>query len=350
MNSLTTIDAAQAHPAATSFAEGSASLAPLPQTGGVGGGQAAGEHTPTFGNTEALTPVRMALFLKSMQVMGNVSIACKRAGVARQTAYRARRRYAGFARAWDAALLAARVVAETELADRAINGVEESVYYHGEEVGMRRRYSDRLLLAHLARLDRMAQDAELVAAAELLDDQIEALERGEDIRSLDASLAADGLIALRQAQDERIGGAQAGPKEGAGNCDQDTVTPVTPPTDPCPDCGGYCVDAEEDDAVVLTDRDCMWQGHRLDRMARARPEGAPSVDALAGGDFDGKCMIEVLQLCAFEAELAEWWLIDSEEALEAGFAAVDGASDGSGGGAEGGEGGGSSPDSRAGVG
>ncbi|MBH5322251.1 hypothetical protein [Aurantiacibacter sediminis] len=279
---------------------------------------------PTFGNSEALTPVRMALFLKSMQVMGNVSIACKRAGVARQTAYRARRRYAGFARAWDAALLAARVVAETELADRAINGVEESVYYHGEEVGMRRRYSDRLLLAHLARLDRMAQDAELVAAAELLDDQIEALERGEDIASLDASFAPDAQNALRQAQDERMGGAQdergggaprernGGAGKGAGNSDQDTVTPVTPPVDPCPDCGGYCVDAEEDARVTLTQDDCMWLGNRLNRMDAARPAGV-APPHMRGLPMETYAAIENDQLLAFEAGEERWWLVGFED-------------------------------------
>jgi hypothetical protein len=43
----------------------------------------------------------------------------------------------------------------TVLADRALNGVTETVFYHGEEVATRTRYDARLLLAHLARLDRL---------------------------------------------------------------------------------------------------------------------------------------------------------------------------------------------------
>ena len=43
------------------------------------------------------------------------------------------------------------------LADRAIDGVEE-IYYRGELVGTRRRYDARLLLAHIARLDRLVDE------------------------------------------------------------------------------------------------------------------------------------------------------------------------------------------------
>ncbi|MBY8338272.1 hypothetical protein KYN89_14580 [Alteriqipengyuania sp. NZ-12B] len=63
-----------------------------------------------------------------------------------------------FARLWDAALLVARTQVEAVLADRALNGVEETIFYHGETVATRRRYDARLLLAHLARLDRLTQN------------------------------------------------------------------------------------------------------------------------------------------------------------------------------------------------
>src|SRR6187431_302171 len=41
---------------------------------------------------------------------------------------------------------------------RAIEGIEEEVRYRGEVVGTRRRYDTRLLLAHMARLDKLAED------------------------------------------------------------------------------------------------------------------------------------------------------------------------------------------------
>ena len=109
------------------------------------------------------SPRRQAEFLQSLQLFGNVRLAARAARVSAQTAYRARRGSAAFARAWDSALLAARDQAEQVLADRALNGWEEAVFYHGEEVARRRRYSDRLLLAHLARLDRLEARPEIAA-------------------------------------------------------------------------------------------------------------------------------------------------------------------------------------------
>lgn len=93
-------------------------------------------------------PKSQAEFLASLQLFGNVRLACRAARVSAQTAYRRRRASPALARAWDAALLAARAHAEATLADRVLNGVEEAVFYHGEEVARRRRYDSRLLLAH----------------------------------------------------------------------------------------------------------------------------------------------------------------------------------------------------------
>ncbi|MEL1250666.1 hypothetical protein [Aurantiacibacter gilvus] len=282
----------------------------------------------------ALTPARMADFLESLQVLGNVSIACRRAGVARQTAYRARRRSAGFARAWDAALVAARTVAEAELAERALNGVEEAVFYHGEEVARRRRYDSRLLLAHLARLDKAAERLDVAATLHMLDDQIDALRAlgeaaGEGEDALPAKVDAP---ALRQAQDERDlvrdpaafaerQAERAAPVPASAapvvdNSPQDTVTPVTPcPANPCPDCDGFCLDAAADPAVALGEEDCMWLGNRLDRMDAARPPGAPEPHQLPGGDPDGA--LEMVQLRAFEDGIEHWWEVtlphDAEE-------------------------------------
>lgn len=69
---------------------------------------------------------------------------------------RAGQRSARFAAGWDGALVLARQVAEDVLAQRALEGVEEPVFYRGEQVGSRWRFDARLLLAHLARLDAHA--------------------------------------------------------------------------------------------------------------------------------------------------------------------------------------------------
>ena len=121
---------------------------------------------------------RQAEFLQNLQLFGNVRVACRVARVSSQTAYRQRRASPALARAWDAALLAARAHAEAALADRALNGVEEKVFYHGEEVATRRRYDSRLLLAHLARLDRLEAREDVVATLGVLDDAIDGLKAG----------------------------------------------------------------------------------------------------------------------------------------------------------------------------
>lgn len=123
---------------------------------------------------------RQAAFLAALAASGNVRSASARAGISHQTAYRARLASPGFRRAWDAALLAARAQAEEVLACRAIEGWEEDVLYHGEVVATRRRYSDRLLLAHLARLDKLCSDAEVAQFADSFDDALARYAAGED--------------------------------------------------------------------------------------------------------------------------------------------------------------------------
>jgi len=97
----------------------------------------------------------LAAFVQTLSQWGNVRAAAAQVGVSRQHLYRMRRASAEFRELWDAALVLARPQVEEVLADRALNGMTESVFYHGEEVATRTRYDARLLLAHLGRLDRL---------------------------------------------------------------------------------------------------------------------------------------------------------------------------------------------------
>jgi len=124
------------------------------------------------------TAPRRVRFLDALARHGNVRVAAGAVGLAHQTAYRLRRRDATFAAGWDAALVLARDVAEQVLAERAIHGVEEIVFYRGEEVGRRRRFDARLLLAHLARLDARADDPATLRHAERFDDLLGAIGAG----------------------------------------------------------------------------------------------------------------------------------------------------------------------------
>lgn len=118
-----------------------------------------------------------AKFLRLLADSGEVRVAARSLPVSHQTVYRMRRACRTFAKGWDAALIVARERAEELLASRATHGVEEEVYYHGEVVATRRRYDSRLLLAHLARLDRMAEREDVAALAEEFDAVVEAFER-----------------------------------------------------------------------------------------------------------------------------------------------------------------------------
>jgi hypothetical protein len=118
-------------------------------------------HTSTLDSTprhDGWTSARRAQFLDHLAGKGSVRAACARVGMSREAAYRLRRREALFARGWDAALVLARAASAEELADRALDGVEEEIWYRGELVGTRRKYDNRLLLAHIARLDRIAEN------------------------------------------------------------------------------------------------------------------------------------------------------------------------------------------------
>jgi hypothetical protein len=131
-----------------------------------------------------LAPDTQAQFVHILSQWGNVRAAAQQVGVSRQHLYRMRRASKQFREMWDAALLLARPQVEEVLADRALNGVQETVFYHGEEVATRTRYDSRLLLAHLARLDRLAVTYSVAKAAEEFDERLEWLRRGPIVDDL----------------------------------------------------------------------------------------------------------------------------------------------------------------------
>jgi hypothetical protein len=124
-------------------------------------------------------PVKVR-FLDCLSQRGNARLAARRVGLSPETAYRQRRRDPVFARAWAAALELSRRESGEVLADRAIDGIEEDVWYRGEVVGTRRRYDTRLLLAHLARLDRLVGDDPAAAADAERFDELLAVIAGEE--------------------------------------------------------------------------------------------------------------------------------------------------------------------------
>lgn len=87
-----------------------------------------------------------ARFIASFRKEGIVNVAVAAAGWrARSTAKRHRDIDPNFAAAWREAREDAADALEREARRRAVEGVDEPIYYKGEEVGTVRRYSDRLL-------------------------------------------------------------------------------------------------------------------------------------------------------------------------------------------------------------
>lgn len=134
---------------------------------------------PVLRLARPFTPERRLRFLHLLASTGNVRRACHAVGVSPQSAYVHKRRDGAFAKGWDAALILARDAAEEVLAERALHGTEETIFYRGEAVGSRVRFDARLLLAHLARLDRHHAEAEGAAAiAARFDDYLAELHEG----------------------------------------------------------------------------------------------------------------------------------------------------------------------------
>ena len=94
----------------------------------------------------ARRPRRKAVFLEALVDTVNVTLSCRRAGIARRTAYDWREADEGFARKWDDAVDEGVDLLEAELHKRAFEGVERPVFYKGEQVGTWRFYSDALAM------------------------------------------------------------------------------------------------------------------------------------------------------------------------------------------------------------
>lgn len=163
-----------------------------------------------------LTPARKLRFLDELARHGNVRVAAARVGVSRSGVYLARGRDGVFAAAWRAALVLGRDRAVAEVAERALEGWQEPVFYRGQQVALRRRYDTRLLLAHLARLDK--------ACAEFDDE-------GEGAGESGAEALAAQYDSLRAALAD--GGANPGDK-GAANFSPGPCPVCPPPLDSAP--------------------------------------------------------------------------------------------------------------------
>jgi hypothetical protein len=103
------------------------------------------------------TGEKMATFLETLAETAVVAEACEAARMHISGAYAARRRNPAFAAAWDAALAIARERLADTLLARSIEGNIEQIWRDGELVGERHLIDNKLGLAILRRLDRLAE-------------------------------------------------------------------------------------------------------------------------------------------------------------------------------------------------
>lgn len=218
------------------------------------------------------TSERKALFLDRLSAHGNARAACRAVGLSAESAYKQRRRDPLFARGWAAAVVLGRDASIQALTERAVEGVEERIYYRGELVGTRRRYDSRLLLAHLARLDKLADEKGAAADAGRFDELIACIAEGDG-----AELAAPRASYVEQAgdsADDRLRHEHA--ERHPALYSDESSDPLTPP--------GYLSDEEEalfqavdDECFEAAEQARLAAGREWDRYQAAIYE---AVDAL----------------------------------------------------------------------
>ncbi|MCG8624624.1 MAG: terminase [Proteobacteria bacterium] len=92
-------------------------------------------------------------FIRQLAMTGNVTTSAEAVGVARHMVYEWRKQDPSFARKWEDALAIAVDALAMEARRRALDGVEEVRYFHGEPIGTIRKYSDQLLMFLLRAYD-----------------------------------------------------------------------------------------------------------------------------------------------------------------------------------------------------
>jgi len=112
---------------------------------------------PSTVRHDGWTGEKMAAFCEALAGTGIVMDACDAACMGTSSAYELRRRNPVFAAAWEAALTIARERLADTLLARSLEGNVEQIYKDGELVGERHVIDNRLGLAILRRLDRLAE-------------------------------------------------------------------------------------------------------------------------------------------------------------------------------------------------
>lgn len=115
------------------------------------------------------TERKRAAFLREYALSGNVSETCRVVGISRKTHYDWLRTDPAYVKAFNDADASAVDALEKEARRRAVEGVEEGVYYKGERVDTVRKFSDLLLIFLLkgARPEKYRDRVDVAASSTL---------------------------------------------------------------------------------------------------------------------------------------------------------------------------------------
>ena len=104
------------------------------------------------------TPERQRDFIEALRRIGVVAFAARCVGMSRKSAYELLKRAgpdSSFARAWQEAQSDGQAIAWWTAVTRAVDGVEVPYFYRGVQLGTRRVYDSRLLIATFRAIERM---------------------------------------------------------------------------------------------------------------------------------------------------------------------------------------------------
>ncbi len=95
------------------------------------------------------TNVGDAMFFKALENGHSIRAACAAAGYTRQVVYRWRQKDPAFDESWRRAVMMGADLLEEEADRRGRDGWDQPVFFRGGQAGVKRKYSDALLLARL---------------------------------------------------------------------------------------------------------------------------------------------------------------------------------------------------------
>ena len=145
----------------------------------VGGAQTGGPTRIQRARRNSFGTARQALFFMRLSETSNVTEACRTAGVANQTAYKYRNRYAEFAARWEQALADGVADLRMKVVEQGRFGQTSECVVSTDEKGVRRiQWKREIAPTALRTLAQVAArthetDAEIVAMNEARDRQIE---------------------------------------------------------------------------------------------------------------------------------------------------------------------------------